>query len=242
MQAQNRSLVGIGFIILAAIAGVALLLLARVPQSPPAEPTPPTFTAVPSEIAPTPPRPSPTPGPLLYTVQEGDTMFSIATEFGVTLEELVAANGVSDPNVLSIGQVLVIPGRTAPAPGESSAAPLPSPAPATPLPTPTSAGPPIVEIVGVEGAGTLATEAVRVRNSGGAALLEGWSLSDLAGNRFTFPRLTLFTGGEVTIHSAAGTSTPTHLYWGRSEPAWERGELITLRDRDGAVVDTTVVP
>ena len=46
-----------------------------------------------------------------YTVQSGDTMASIATHFGVTLTALEAANPqISNPNMLSVGQVLTLPG------------------------------------------------------------------------------------------------------------------------------------
>ncbi len=44
-----------------------------------------------------------------YTVAPGDTLGAIATRFGVGLDELVAANAIWDPNLLSVGQVLVIP-------------------------------------------------------------------------------------------------------------------------------------
>jgi murein DD-endopeptidase MepM/ murein hydrolase activator NlpD len=45
-----------------------------------------------------------------YTVVPGDTLGAIASRFGVSLDNLIAANGISDPNRLSVGQVLVIPG------------------------------------------------------------------------------------------------------------------------------------
>ncbi len=44
-----------------------------------------------------------------YTVRLGDTMFSIARRFGVTVNALMAANGINNPNYLFAGQVLVIP-------------------------------------------------------------------------------------------------------------------------------------
>jgi murein DD-endopeptidase MepM/ murein hydrolase activator NlpD len=48
-------------------------------------------------------------GPI-YLVQSGDTLSSIALRFGITSEELQAANSITDPNSLAIGQQLVIPG------------------------------------------------------------------------------------------------------------------------------------
>lgn len=48
-------------------------------------------------------------GPV-YIVQAGDTLSLIATRFNLTLNELVAANPSIDPNLLSQGQQIVIPG------------------------------------------------------------------------------------------------------------------------------------
>jgi LysM repeat protein len=44
-----------------------------------------------------------------HTVRSGDTLFSIARTYGVTVAEIVAANGLSDPNRILPGQVLTIP-------------------------------------------------------------------------------------------------------------------------------------
>lgn len=44
-----------------------------------------------------------------YTVQAGDTLTAIAFAYDVTLEELADANGLTDPYVIYIGQVLCIP-------------------------------------------------------------------------------------------------------------------------------------
>jgi len=56
--------------------------------------------------------PTPTPTPSLgggdYTVQEGDTLISIAQAHGITVEELMLANGLNDPTIF-VGQGLVIP-------------------------------------------------------------------------------------------------------------------------------------
>lgn len=50
-----------------------------------------------------------TPG--TYTVQAGDTLGLIAQRFGLSIQELAQANNISNVNVLSVGQVLNIPGE-----------------------------------------------------------------------------------------------------------------------------------
>jgi len=50
-----------------------------------------------------------TDGPV-YIVQPGDTLSSIAARFNVALEDLMNANGISNPDLLSAEQQLVIPG------------------------------------------------------------------------------------------------------------------------------------
>ncbi|MBC7226481.1 MAG: LysM peptidoglycan-binding domain-containing protein [Thermoflexales bacterium] len=243
--------VALVLILLSAVAGAILLLLGREPSPEGAATPTPSATVAPSPTAtavPTVPPPSPTPGPLLHVVQPGETLASIAAAYGVPLAELIAVNHIQDPNLIRVGQVLVIPGVSATAVPAESPTPLPASGPApTPvrrptLSAPTPSGPPAVEIAGVLGAGDLARESVRLRNRGGTVSLEGWSLSDASGDRYTFPRLVLFSGGEVILHSGPGISTPTDLYWNRAAPAWQSGELLTLRDVEGNVVDTYVVP
>ncbi|MGC8877743.1 MAG: LysM peptidoglycan-binding domain-containing protein [Anaerolineae bacterium] len=58
---------------------------------------------------PTPPGPGPAPGQ--YVVQYGDTLFSIARRFGVSVWELASYNNIPNPNYIRAGQVLLIPPR-----------------------------------------------------------------------------------------------------------------------------------
>ena len=50
------------------------------------------------------------PGTFSYTVQPGDTMFSIARRFNVPLDELIAANPqIPNPNLIFPGQIVCVP-------------------------------------------------------------------------------------------------------------------------------------
>lgn len=50
-----------------------------------------------------------------YVVAAGDTLTGIASGYGVTLQGLMAANGIDDADAITVGQVLTIPGAVAPA-------------------------------------------------------------------------------------------------------------------------------
>ena len=44
-----------------------------------------------------------------YVVQGGDTLFGIAAQLGTSVDALVQANSIGDPNLIFEGQVLVVP-------------------------------------------------------------------------------------------------------------------------------------
>jgi len=52
--------------------------------------------------------PTPTPAGL-YVVQQGDTLGGLAEDFGTTVDDLMAANGLTDANAIQAGQTLIIP-------------------------------------------------------------------------------------------------------------------------------------
>ena len=71
--------------------------------------------------------PLPSPTPFTYTVRAGDTISSIALKFGVSMDDLQAANPEISPNSIPIGQVIKIPSN----PENPSGEPTPTPVPFT---------------------------------------------------------------------------------------------------------------
>lgn len=71
---------------------------------------------------------TPTPAPVTWTVKKGDELMAIAFYYGITLDELLAANPAVTPNWMSVGTVLQIP---------VTPTPLPTKTP-TPMPTSTA--------------------------------------------------------------------------------------------------------
>lgn len=58
--------------------------------------------------------PTPTPAPYRYTVEEGDSLGTIAQQFGVSAVSIMEANNLQDPNNVYVGQPLVIPNYVPP--------------------------------------------------------------------------------------------------------------------------------
>lgn len=45
-----------------------------------------------------------------YTVKSGDTLSAIARRYGVTAQQIATANGITNVNLIRVGQTLAIPG------------------------------------------------------------------------------------------------------------------------------------
>ena len=90
-------------------------------QTPTPGPSPtPTITPVAS------PTPIATPGQtVIYVVRMGDTLYSIARRFGVTVDALAQLNSIANPRYIQVGQQLIIPRE-----------PWLTPMPPTPQPNP----------------------------------------------------------------------------------------------------------
>jgi LysM repeat protein len=71
--------------------------------------------------------PLPSPTPFVYEIKSGDTMGSIALQFRVTVDQLVAANPDVSPNSMSIGTELKIPSDPDNPTGAPTSTPVPAP-------------------------------------------------------------------------------------------------------------------
>ncbi len=181
---------------------------------------------------------------LEYQVQAGDTLGALARRFDVTIDEIVQANELSDPNRLDVGQTLLIPvtnelipTATPPASDETGMPSLSTEKP------PEVSGAGEVKIDNVVGAGDLASERVQLKRVGtGDLSLAGWQILDEDGDVFTFPQLNLFESGAVNIYTKAGQDTVVDLYWGLNDPVWHSGETVILLNNQGNVRATYRVP
>jgi len=58
-------------------------------------------------------KPETAPAETVYTVKSGDTLSAIARKYGTTYQKLASYNGISNPNKISVGQKIKIPGSNA---------------------------------------------------------------------------------------------------------------------------------
>jgi LysM repeat protein len=205
-----------------------------------------------------------------HVVQPGDTLGSIASTFDVSLEDLMQANGIANPDYVQVGQELLVPiGGLPPATPTFTPVPVPTDTPLpfnppTPLPSGTvppaepaaTTGPtptPVPTLASASGSevrlvlqvlnpGDLQNEMVQIVNQGPFVRLTDWTLSDEEGHTYTFPDFSLWGGGAINIHTAGGSNTTTDLHWDQPSAVWQAGSLIVLRDAEGEVFVTVAVP
>ena len=259
------------FVSLAVVAGAVLLLRDRVTLATPATAMATGQAAAAAEegqpVTVEPGQAVAGPTPLIHTVRSGDTISGLSLQYDVPADDIIAANGIANPNFLTVGAKLVIPvggvelveatntpmptATETPIPFEPPSAQMTATAAAeagatiTPLPTPLPVtGELQIDIVEVVKPGVVAQEGTTIANRGSRlADMSGWSLNDAEGNSYTFPSFRLWAGGSVTVFTRAGQdgSPPAALYWGRAQAAWSAAEQVTLKDLAGETVATHTV-
>jgi len=161
------------------------------------------------------PKPTATEAFTVYQVQSGDTFESIASQYNMSVQELVAVNGFKKSQPLGAGEVLRIP--------------------VNPAGT--------VEIDSIVGVGDLASEHVKLSHTGAGELsMVGWRLENAEGSTFVFPQMTLYRDGAINLYTKTGVNNAAELYWGLNKPVWKSGEKAILRDAQGNVRSTYTVP
>lgn len=169
----------------------------------------------------------------IYVVQPGDNLLAIATRYSLTVDDLLRANNLTNPDFVFAGQRLVIPliGGQPPRPAADTA----------PAGEPEVQG---IQIAAVTNPGDLANEQVLVVNESDTAFsLQGWQLQRVGGPAFTFTNdAPLFPGGSVRVHTRGGDNTSIDFYWGLTEPAWPSGTTAQLINDQGTVVHSYTVP
>lgn len=156
---------------------------------------------------------------VVYTVAQGDTLWTIAQAANVTVDQIQTANNLSDPSVLQVGQKLLIPNPTAAGGGQATAGGGQTAAaiqPAAPV-----------------AAASLANKLV-----GAAANVPG------SGNvHYGFAALNLATGQQVVFHSgdvfpsASVMKLPILVEYERQLAAGKLANASTLRPLVAAMVD-----
>jgi LysM repeat protein len=152
-----------------------------------------------------------------YTVKRGDTLFRIALHFGVSQAVIIAANGITNPNRINVGQVLVIPGGPPPAAA--------------------------VQIACVHFDGVVfraeSDEYAVITNHGGAAVnLAGWRLNaGDAGQDFVFPSFELQPGQSCRVYTNEVHTETCGFTFGRGSAIWNNaGDCGYLYQANGTLV------
>ena len=75
----------------------------------------------------------------VHVIQPGDSLYRISLQYGVTIDAIVQANNIVNPNLIVAGHELIIPGVDGPATGQPLPAATATPSPTTPTTLPAHA-------------------------------------------------------------------------------------------------------
>lgn len=180
--------------------------------------------------------------PTSHIVAVGETLGTIAEQYDVSMEAIMEANNLDDPNFISANQSLIIP---VPGYEPPTAIPEPTAIPTEIPPVQLPIGETTLVIAAVNEVGQFNQEQLILSNTGpNTADLTGWTLSDDAGQTYTFPAgILLFGGGaSITLHTAPGQNDGLNLYWNAAVSLWQSGKTAILRDAQGNIQATFTIP
>ena len=140
---------------------------------------------------------------------DGETFDSIAQIYGVSVDELVAANGYSRSQTLSPDELLRVPIK---------------------LFT-------IESVIGAGDLAT--EHVVLINNLDGEVSLAGWHLDNNSGSSYSFPQVSLYVkGAPLNLFTKSGIDSTNEVYWGLQAPMWQSGMQLSLRDAQGVLQAT----
>jgi|WetSurMetagenome_2_1015567.scaffolds.fasta_scaffold177137_2 hypothetical protein len=109
-------------------------------------------------------------------------------------------------------------------------------------PTPLPVDAVVIRVESVVGVGDVQNELVRlVREGSGDLPLEGWTLQDENGNKYTFPKVDFITGA-IEVHTGSGPDTAVELHWGQTASVWQPGETVKVFDPQGVLRASYQIP
>jgi hypothetical protein len=158
----------------------------------------------------TPPQPAPTAitnpdGSLVHTVVSGDTLFGLAFQYDVPIDQIYTLNGLNKDSILSIGQKIIIKAGTGGTPAQPTAAPTtepgqPTATPSTSAPTESAATPTPVQV-----AATTAKLCVQAFNDANADGLMSSSEEAVSGVQFAVANA---QGVQAASYTTDGNAQP----------------------------------
>jgi len=182
--------------------------------------TPPVATATPTV----------TPAPVVHVIQSGETLLSIAFDYGVSLQALQTINNIENPQLLQVGQTLIIPV------GEE----VPEVAPGLLLPTPTPLP------LGVAGVAFHETPVGSLLCLGEIVNTTAFTITNLQ------VRVTLFdtAGGQVAEADAfaaadlirPGERSPFGILFTKPPLGWTSSQMAVIRGEEAGALAASYVP
>lgn len=173
--------------------------------------------------------PTPAATPLIHVVEQGDTLQAIAFDYGVRVDALQRVNGIENPQLLQIGQQLIIPLNEGP--GRTASSLL--------LPTPTP------QPVQVQGTAFFRTPVGSLWGLGEVANTTVVTLTNVQVNVMLFD-----AAGELVAESDAfaaaelippGASSPFGLLF-TSPPDWASYQMTIVRADDAGALANAYIP